>query len=512
MRSEFTMGRTAGILMPVSALPGKYGIGSFSEEAYKFVDFLEKAGQSYWQIIPLNPPNHEQSFDTPYQSFSAFAGNPYFVSLDKLKAEGLLTAEEIEEADFGDEPQHIDYDKLYANRLNLLRKAYDRADKVNDEGFNNFVRDNGWWLDDYAMFMSLKTFFGGVEWRKWPEDIRRRWGFAMDYYHDKLYFDIEFHKYIQYRFFNEWYALKAYANSKHIGIIGDIAIYVSLDSADAWAHPELFQLDENLEQTAVAGCPPDQFSADGQIWGTPLYRWDEHRKTDYGWWMARLWHNFCTCDMLRIDHFRGLDEYFSIPFGSKTALAGHWEPGPGMSLFWKMWENMGHKAVLVEDLGTQTDSVRQMVRDSGFPNMKVLQFGFDTNDYGAGNDYIPHNVPEHCIMYTGTHDNDPIHGWFMKLSQAEKDMIKSYYGTESVKDEDMWKVLVNSALMSRAETCIIPIQDYMGLGSEARWNEPSHLENNYFWRVADGDLSDELAQRIRTMTRTHGRLNWETEK
>ena len=503
------MSRCAGVLLPVSALPGKYGIGSFSREAYEFVDFLAKAGQSYWQIVPLNPPNHEQSFDTPYQSFSAFAGNPYFISLDRLIEEELLTEEEVENADFGDDPKHADYDKLYANRLPLLRKAYDRANVSENEAFMDFCRESAWWLDDYALFMALKQFFGGKEWRKWPEDIRRHWGFAVDYYREKLYFDIEFFKYLQFRFFNEWYALKAYANSKNIRIVGDIAIYVALDSADAWAHPELFQLDEDLEQIAVAGCPPDQFSADGQIWGTPLYRWDEHRRNGYGWWMARLWHNFRQCDLLRIDHFRGLDEYFSIPFGSKTALNGHWEKGPGMAFFWKMWENMGHKPVIVEDLGFQTDSVRAMVRDCGFPNMKVLQFGFDPNDYGAANDYLPHNVPENCVIYTGTHDNDPIRGWFGKLSDQEKQLVRAYYHAESAPEAEMGRLLVCSALMTRAETCVIPIQDYLGLGSEARLNDPSRLEGNYHWRLTKEALTDELAAEIFELTRRYGRLNWD---
>ena len=502
------MNRCAGILMPVSSLPSRYGIGAFDAAAYAFVDFLEQAGQTYWQILPLSPPNHVKSKDTPYQSFSAFAGNPYFISLDALVEEGVLTREECDAAAFGDSETKIDYDLLYANRLPLLHKAYERSRIYENPAYQTFIRDNAWWLNDYALFMACKAFFGDLEWSAWPEDISRHWDFAVDYYHRTLYYDVEFHKYTQFKFFQQWQALKAYANAKHIGIIGDIAIYVSKDSADVWAHPELFQLDEHNEQTAVAGCPPDAFSADGQIWGTPLYRWDAHRDTGFGWWMARLWMNFQRCDLLRIDHFRGLDEYFSIPAGSQTALNGHWEKGPGMALFHKMWESMGYKPVIVEDLGFMTDSVRQMVRETGFPNMKVLQFGFERDDIGAANDYLPHNIPEHCVVYPGTHDNDPINGWFRDLPEEDRQMIRDYFGCGDT--ERMHEVFVRAALMTRAETCIISLQDWLGMGHEGRVNEPSHLENNWHWRVAGDLLTGALSETIFEATRRYGRINWDS--
>ena len=505
------MTRSAGILMPVSSLPGPYGIGSFGREAYDFVDFLEKSGQTYWQILPLNPPNHDKSFDTPYQSFSAFAGNPYYISLDALIEEGVLTREECDAVDFGNNPVRVDYDKLYTLRFPLLRKAYERSRIAENPEYQRFLQDNAWWLNDYALFMALKAFFGGREWTDWPEDISRRWGYAVDYYNRMLYFDVEFHKYTQFKFFQQWNALKQYANEKQIRIIGDIPIYVSFDSTDVWVHPELFQLDENNHQTTMAGCPPDAFSADGQIWGTPLYRWEKHRENGYGWWMARLWMNFQQSDLLRIDHFRGLDEYFSIPAGSKTAKDGHWEPGPGMELFRKMWENMGYKPVIVEDLGFMTESVRAMVRDTGFPNMKVLQFGFEKDDFGAANSYLPHNIPEHCVVYPGTHDNDTIDGWFAGLDAEDQAMIRRYFGCEELPAARMHEVFVRAAMMVRAETCVIPIQDYLGLGSEARINEPSHLENNYHWRLKPGSLTGELAQAIFETTRRYGRLNWESD-
>ena len=505
------MSREAGILMPVSSLPGPYGIGDLGETAYRFVDLLARAGQTYWQILPLNPPNHSKSKDSPYQSFSAFAGNPYYIDLDRLVKEGVLLREEIEAADFGGDPEHVDYDKMYANRFPLLRKAYERSAVADDPAYQAFIRENGWWLDDYALFMSLKAFFGQKEWPDWPEDISRHWQSAVDHYHRELYFDVEFHKYTQFKFYEQWYALKAYANAKHIRIIGDIPIYVSFDSTDVWAHSELFQLNAENRQSAVAGCPPDAFSAEGQVWGTPLYRWDRHREDRFGWWMARLWMNFCQCDLLRIDHFRGLDEYFSIPAGA-TAKEGHWEQGPGMALFRQMWENMGYKPVIVEDLGYMTDSVRQMVRDTGFPNMKVLQFGFDADDFGAANDYLLHNIPEHCVVYPGTHDNDPVDGWFAALPNADKERIRQYFGCEGLPDGRMHEVFIRAALVSRASACVIALQDWLGLGHEARINDPSRLEDNWHWRWKGECSWDELADRIFESTRRYGRLNWDAYK
>lgn len=504
------MSRSAGILMPVSGLPGKYGIGSFGREAYEFVDFLEKAGQTYWQILPMNPPNHSESFDSPYQSFSAFAGNPFYISLEALTDEGVLTKEECEAVDFGEDPVKIDFDKLNSLRLPLLRKAYERARVWENQDFLRFIRDNAWWLDDYALFMACRNFFEGAPWQEWPEDISRRWGYAIDYYNRTLYYDIEFHKYTQFKFFQQWYALKAYANRKHIQIIGDIPIYVALNSADGWAHPELFQLDENNRQTTKAGCPPDAFSADGQVWGTPLYRWEAHEKDNYGWWMARLWMNFQQCDLLRIDHFRGLDEYFSIPEESPTAKPGHWERGPGMALFRQMWDNMGFKPVIVEDLGYMTESVRAMVRETGFPNMKVLQFAFDRNDYASANDYLVHNIPENCVVYPGTHDNDPINGWFAGLEKEDQELVRKYFGAEDVPGERMHEIFIRAGFMSRADNCVISIQDWLGMGHEGRINDPSHLEDNWYWRLAPGKLTEELNDRIFETTRRYGRLNWGT--
>ena len=384
--------------------------------SYDFVDWLKKAGQTYWQILPLGPTSYG---DSPYQSFSTFAGNPYFISLETLVEEGVLTKAECDKADFGSIDTDIDYEKLYINRYPLLRKAYERSDISKNAAYQKFVEENNWWLSDYALFMAVKERFDGKPWTEWAEDIRLRWANAMDYYRRELYFDIEFQQYLQYQFFTQWNKLRAYANANGIQIVGDIPIYVAMDSADAWAHPELFQLDQENIPTAVAGCPPDGFSADGQLWGNPLYRWEYHRQTGYDWWITRLWYCFQMYDVVRIDHFRGFDEYYSIPYGEETAVNGHWEKGPGIELFRTMERRLGKHEVIAEDLGYVTDSVRQLVRDSGFPGMKVLEFAFDSRDSGSANDYFPHNFTENSVAYTGTHDNETLVGWFHSIPSKD---------------------------------------------------------------------------------------------
>ena len=410
------MKRYAGVLLSVTSLPSNYGVGCFDQAAYDFVDWLEKAGQRYWQILPLGATSHGGSDDSPYQAYSAFAGNPYMISLDALIAEGVLTREECDAADFGDNAAKVDYDKLHENRLALLHKAYERSNVSENWEYRNFCNNNSWWLDDYALFMALKSFFNEAPFRQWPEDIRMHWGFALDYYNRELYFDVEFQKYLQFKFDQQWTRLKAYANAKHIQIVGDIPIYVSPDGADVWAHPELFQLDESNKPTAIAGCPPDAFAADGQVWGNPLYRWDFHRATGYEWWVTRMWYSFKLYDVVRIDHFRGFDEYFSIPEGADSAKYGHWEKGPGMELFNTIRYRLGDVSVIAEDLGLMTEGGRQLVKASGYPNMKVLQFASDPADIACSNDYWPHNYGRNCVVYTGTHDNETLAGWYAGLS------------------------------------------------------------------------------------------------
>ena len=501
--------REAGILLSVTGLPSKYGIGCFDKAAYDFVDWLEQAGQSYWQILPLGASSHCGSYDSPYQSYSAFAGNPYFISLDALVEEGVLTVEEVTSADFGSDPGRVDYDLLHKNRLPLLRKAYERSHVTTIQGYVDFTRENHWWLEDYALFMAVKNFFGDQGWMHWPEDIRMHYGYALDYYREKLYFDIEFHKYMQYKFFEQWSKLKVYANSKHIRIVGDIPIYVSPDGSDVWAHPELFQLDEAHLSTRVAGCPPDDFSADGQIWGNPLYRWDYHRQQNYHWWVTRMWYSFQLYDVVRIDHFRGFDEYFSIPADSTSALDGRWEKGPGMELFRELERQLGKRSVIAEDLGFMTQGVRDLVRNSGYPNMKVLQFGFDLNDtYGTG-DHLVHNFNNNCVVYTGTHDNETLTGWLLGLSKEEQELVRTYIGQERLAVKKLPRKLIDLAMCSAARICIVPLQDWMGLDNSARMNTPGTVGNNWAWRLQPAQLPEGLEQEIFTATCRYNRINWQ---
>lgn len=503
------MNRNSGVLLSVTSLPSKYGIGCFDQAAYDFVDWLEKAGQRYWQILPLGATSHDGAYDSPYQAYSAFAGNPYFISLDALVDEGVLTREECDSADFGSELGHVDYDKLYAGRLPLLRKAYERSAIHENPAYQQFIAENSWWLDDYALFMAVKAFFGGDKWTQWPEDIRMHYGFALDYYREKLYFDVEFQKYLQFKFYEQWSKLKKYANDRDILIVGDIPIYVSPDGSDIWAQPELFELDGNNMPTRIAGCPPDSFNADGQVWGNPLYRWDYHRATGYRWWITRMWYSYKLYDVVRIDHFRGFDEYFAIPADTGSAMDGRWEKGPGMELFRTLKANLGERGVIAEDLGLLTDTVRQLVADSGFPNMKVLQFAFDRADIGGANDYLPHNYNNNCVVYTGTHDNEAIHGWFMGLSKEDKALVRDYLGDHDTPNKWMYKQLIAMAMRSAAKDCIIPAQDWLGLDNTSRMNAPGTVGVNWSWRLLPGQMTDELAQEILTVTKRFGRANWD---
>lgn len=500
------MNRTAGILLPIFSLPSKYGIGCFSKSAYDFVDWLKDAGQCYWQILPLVPTSYG---DSPYQSFSTYAGNPYFIDLEKLIAEGVLTKKECDSVDFGDNALEIDYEKLYYGRYKLLRMAYERSNINENQEYHQFVNENAWWLKDYALFMALKDRFEGKSWTEWPEDIRLRYGYSMDYYFKELYFDIEFQQYMQFKFFEQWNALKTYANNNGVKIIGDIPIYVAMDSADVWANPELFQLDENNTPIAVAGCPPDGFSATGQLWGNPLYRWDYHKQTGFSWWMGRLRYCFKLYDVVRIDHFRGFDEYYSIPYGEESAINGKWEKGPGIELFWKMWEVLGSQNVIAEDLGYVTDTVRQLVKDTGFPGMKIFEFAFDSRDSGSANDYLPHNYIENCVAYTGTHDNETLTGWFQSIKKEERKMARDYICDNFTPDEEIYWNFICTIMKTHAHMCIVPMQDYLGYDNTCRMNQPSTLGINWKWRVTKKELTKKLQKQIRMITKRYGRLCWQ---
>ncbi len=494
--------RSSGILLPVSALPGKYGIGCFSKEAYAFVDFLAAAGQKLWQILPLGQTSYG---DSPYQSFSTFAGNPYFISLETLIEEGTLTKAECEAADFGADDTSIDYGKMYESRYAILRKAYERTELSGNAAYERFCKEKQAWLEDYALYMAVKADHDAACWSEWEDDIRLRKPEAMEQYREKLADEIGFYKYLQFKFSEQWTKLKDYANAKDIRIIGDLPIYVAFDSSDAWANPDLFQFDEDCQPVAVAGCPPDGFSATGQLWGNPLYAWDYHKKTGYEWWVRRMAACYEMYDIIRIDHFRGFDAYYSIPAGAENAVHGQWEKGPGYELFAAIEKKLGKREVIVEDLGFITDSVRELVKKTSWPNMKVLEFAFDSRDDAGANDYIPYVYEKNCVVYTGTHDNETLYGWLDNISADDRKMVESYLDEKGADKKRLVHSLVALAMSSVADRCVIPMQDYLCLGNEARMNEPSTLGKNWKWRMQGGQISDALAAEIRAMSVIYGR-------
>ncbi len=490
--------RASGILLPVSSIPSAYGIGSFSKEAYEFVDFLEKAGQSYWQILPLGPTGYG---DSPYQSFSTFAGNPYYIDFEELIEEGLLTKEQCEECDWGGSEAYVDYEKIYKSRFRVLKEAFDNSRLGDNEDFQAFVAENAFWLSDYSLYMAVKDSYKGKSWSEWDGDIRLRKPEAIEKYAEKLKEEILFYEFQQYLFDTQWRKLKKYANDKGVKIIGDIPIYVALDSADTWANPELFQLDENRRPTGVAGCPPDAFSATGQRWGNPLYKWDYHKETEYAWWIQRISYCYKLYDVVRIDHFRGFDEYYNIPFGDTTAEFGRWEKGPGYDLFKVMKKKIGNKPVIAEDLGFLTPTVNQLLKKSGYPGMKVLQFAFDSREES---DYLPHNYTANSVVYTGTHDNDTTVGWYQTISRRDRSFARKYLNIKTGRELE-WN-FIRAALGSVSDTAVIPMQDYLGLGSEARINVPSTLGTNWKWRMTKGQIPEGLAEKIYDLCKLYGRV------
>lgn len=500
--------RASGILMPISSLPSEYGIGCFDECAFEFVDLLEKAGQKYWQILPLG---HTSYGDSPYQSFSTFAGNPYFVSIKKLIEKGYITKEECDEYDLVGHPEYVDYEKLYNGRYAIYRKAFQNSNITQDKGYQDFVKKNADWLEDYALFMAVKAAYGGKSFIEWDDDIKLRKPEAVACYKEKYKEDVDFYSFLQYEFYTQWAKLKAYANSKNVKLVGDIPIYVAYDSADVWKNPELFLLDENLQPIKVAGCPPDAFSADGQLWGNPLYTWEYHKETGYAWWKQRIKACLDLYDMVRIDHFRGFDEYYTIPFSHVNARNGEWVKGPGIDLFNALNEEFGDMNIIAEDLGFLTDSVRDLLKATGYPGMKILQFGFGKDNEDS--EYLPHNYPRNCVVYTGTHDNDSIKGWLSSYeSEEDRQTVIDYLGLDvdasepldTIKDIN-WK-FVQMCMNSVADYCIIPMQDILGLSSESRMNIPSTVGNNWKWRIKKGAFDDEIIERLRTLTRVSGRL------
>ncbi|MCM1102154.1 MAG: 4-alpha-glucanotransferase [Clostridium sp.] len=493
--------RRQGILMPISAIPSKYGIGTLGEESYRFVDFLREAGQTLWQILPLGPTGYG---DSPYQSFSTFAGNPYFIDPELLIREGYLTREECDACDFGGDAHSIDYEKMYFARFELLAKAFSRGFKEvkKKREYLAFVEKNAYWLDDYALYMAIKNSDGeGRSFIEWDADIRLRRKSAMEKCRKTHKADIDFYKFQQYLFFTQWKALKDYANERGIEIVGDIPIYVAFDSADTWADPKLFRMDEKGYPIEVAGCPPDYFSETGQLWGNPIYDWEYHKKTGYEWWMRRFAHCFELYDVVRIDHFRGFDEYWAIPYGDATAVGGRWVKGPGYELFATLKKTLGKKKVIAEDLGFMTDSVRKLVRKTGFPNMKILQFAFESN---GESEYLPYRYDRNCVVYTGTHDNDTTVGFVMKMSEKDIRFAQKYLHCK--KRKNLCREMIRAGMASVADTVIIPMQDWLELDNSARINIPSTLGDNWKWRMDPKVLTRKLARKIYKMTRLYGRI------
>ena len=484
--------------MPISSLPSPYGIGTMGAEARKFVDFLAAAGQSCWQVLPLGPTSYG---DSPYQSFSSFAGNPYFIDLDLLADWGLLKPEEYQGLDWGGAPERVDYALLYQNRFDVLRLAVSRLGRGGKLELRGTIWPDGW-LEDYALFMALKNKFGGASWLEWPEDIRLRRPEAMAAARKELSGEVAFWEYVQRLFFAQWWGLKEYANEKGVSIIGDLPIYVALDSADVWANRSQFQLDGNGLPTEVAGCPPDAFTADGQLWGNPLFNWERMKEDGYAWWLRRISFQFQLYDTLRIDHFRGFDEYYAIPYGDKTARNGRWKPGPGIGFFRTVNRELGKKDIIAEDLGFLTPSVHKLLKSSGYPGMKVLEFAFGDRDKGS--DYLPHCYSPKCVVYAGTHDNDTIQGWMASASKKEVSFAKAYLRLS--KREGWHWGMMRGAWASPADLAVMQFQDILGLGSEARMNIPSTLGNNWKWRALPGTFDEKLAQRLYREMRVYQRL------
>lgn len=487
--------RESGILMHISSLPSPYGIGTMGEEAYKFVDFLKEAGQKNWQVLPLGPTSYG---DSPYQSFSVFAGNPYFIDLDLLKEQGLLRQDEIDACDFGSDEERVDYEKLFHSRFDLLKKAFSRFKP--DRAYQAFVADNAFWLEDYALFLTVKECYCHCSWLEWGEGIRLRRPCAVAMYRDLFAEQIAFQKFVQYLFFRQWSALKAYANQNGVRIIGDMPIYVALDSADVWANSGMFQLDQDNRPLRVAGCPPDGFSPTGQLWGNPLYNWEAIRQDGYGWWVRRVRAASKLYDVTRIDHFRGFESYYAIPFGEETAEHGEWLKGPGYALFETIERELGEISIIAEDLGFLTPEVHALLEQCGYPGMKVLQFAFNPWD---DNDYLPHNFVPNCVAYTGTHDNDTTLGWTQSTPPEEVAYAAKYLHIFD-RASYPWAFL-RAVWGSVAQLAIAPMQDFLALGSEARMNTPSVLGGNWQWRMKRGAISPELTRSIRELTEIYRR-------
>ena len=493
------MKRSSGILVHITSLPSRHGIGTLGKAAYDFVDFLKQAKQRYWQILPICPPGYG---DSPYQAFSTFAGNPYLIDLDLLCEQGLLLPEEIESVNWGAREDQADFRAMYRSRLRVLHGAFRRFEKAPDAEFDAFCSREADWLSEYALFMAVKGYFRDGPWTDWPLDIRLHQPEAIERYRKLLESDIRFHSFLQFCFDRQWRALHAYARENGVSIIGDIPIYVPLDSADVWSRPENYQLSRTRRPYVVAGCPPDGFNANGQYWGNPIYDWEEMEKDGFSWWIQRLRAAGARFDVVRIDHFRGIESYWSIPAVNRTARRGKWVKGPGMKLIRAIQAGCPDTEFIAEDLGFLTPEVLQLVKDSGFPGMKVLEFAFDPRE---PSNYLPDRYDENCICYTGTHDNETLVQWCEGLSEQSEQYARQYL--RLTQQDDLPDAIIEAGMRSRAQLFVAQMQDYLRLGAEARMNEPGRLlASNWRWRMTAEQLTPALAEKISGLTEAAERV------
>ena len=489
--------RKSGVLLHISSLPGKTGIGTLGAEARAFVDWLEKYNQTYWQVLPVGPTGYG---DSPYQSFSTFAGNPYFIDLDTLAEEGYLDKADYDGVNWGENPRYVDFGAIYQKRNALFDKLHENFKKKIPADYADFCAENADWLDDYALFMAVKDAHGGAPFVDWEKPIRSKQAAAVAQWRGKCEEKISRHKMLQYFFFRQWRALHEYASAHGVRLIGDIPIYVAADSSDVWAHPEQFMLDEESRAIEVAGCPPDAFSADGQLWGNPVYNWEAQAKADFAWWKKRLHAALRLFDVVRIDHFRGFESYYCIPAADKTARNGTWRKGPDAALFDSIKRDMGDLPVIAEDLGYLTPEVKSLLAHVGFPGMKIVQFAFDSREES---DYLPHRYIQNSVVYTGTHDNDTIEGW-KKSASADDVAYAIKYLRSSM--EDLREDMMIAALASVSNTCITTAQDLIGLGSEARMNAPATTGHNWQWRALDGEITAAIGEKLAYYTKLYCRV------
>lgn len=497
--------RSSGVLMPMSSLPSPYGIGTMGKEAYRFVDFLAAAAQKYWQLLPLGPTGYG---DSPYSSCSSFAGNPYLIDLELLMEDGLLTREEADAIDWGENPERTDYGKLYQERTPLLKKAYLRGHVRYQREFELFCEENRSWLPDYTLYVALKKNFGMKSWTEWPDEaIRMHREDAVRRYSELLRDETEFQAFIQFLFFRQWKKLKAYAEEKGVLLIGDVPIYVAMDSADIWSEPQFFQLDAQYRPKEIAGVPPDAFTEDGQLWGNPLYDWDRMKADGFGWWIRRIEGATRLFDVLRIDHFRGMDSYWAVPAGESTAKNGKWKPGPGMSLVGVLTSWFHSTEFIAEDLGYLTPSVRKLVKDSGLPGMKIMEFAFDAH---GDSDYLPHCCGENSVCYLGTHDNDTVHGWLETIGDEDRRFARLYM--HITPGEGWCWGMIRSGMATASRLFVVQMQDLLELDGSARMNTPGQDSGNWCWRMLPGAATEELAEKLKRYTLTFRRAEEIREK